>query len=81
MNQLRAHEKDITNPKVVEKVSRSRPTEFYMVVVPIEESKDFTQFYMHKLIGSLLSHERRMKMNEDSLENSFKIESFISRGL
>jgi len=39
VNQLRTHGKDIQEKKVVEKVLRSLPDKFNMIVVSIEESK------------------------------------------
>ena len=73
VNQMRTHGEKISDQKVVEKALRSLPSQFDVVVVAIEESKDLTQLSIDKLMGSLLSHESRMSRNSNfSLDNSFK---------
>jgi hypothetical protein len=51
-----------------------------MVFISIQESKDLSKLTIEKLMGSLLSHESRINMEEESLEHSFNTEAFISNG-
>jgi chromosome condensin MukBEF MukE localization factor len=44
VHQIRSQGEDIPDQKIVEKVLRSLPEKFNMVVVAIEESKDLTTF-------------------------------------
>jgi hypothetical protein len=72
MNQLRINGKnDLTDQRVVEKVLRSLPKKFEMVVIALLESKDLTKFSIEELIGSLLSHEARMNLDLGTLEHAF----------
>lgn len=64
----------------MEKVLRSLPKKFNMVVVTIEESKDMTTFTVDQLMGSLLSHEARLQRENTSLESAFQAQATISRG-
>ena len=52
VNQMRTHGEQIFDQKVVEKVSRSLPSKFDVVVVSIEESKYLTQLSIDELMGS-----------------------------
>jgi hypothetical protein len=80
VNQLRMNGEEIPDQRVVEKVLRTLPKKFDAVVIAIEESKDLTQLSVDELLGSLLSHESRMNMYDDSLENAFRSQVSISRG-
>jgi hypothetical protein len=80
VNQLRIHGEKIEDQKIVEKVLRSLPKKFEMVVISIEESKDLSKLTVKELMGSLLSHESRINMEEESLEHAFKTQAFIGRG-
>lgn len=51
-----------------------------MVVTTILESKDLTTFSVEQLIGSLLSHEIRLNLTEDSMEQAFKAQLSLGRG-
>ena len=57
VNQLCTNDETIVDHKVVEKVLRSLPKKYEMVVAAILESKDLSNFSVDALIGSLLSHE------------------------
>jgi hypothetical protein len=72
INQLRINgEKELTDQRVVEKVLRSLPKKFEMVVTALLESKDLTNFSIEELTGSLLSHEARMTLDLGTLEHAF----------
>jgi hypothetical protein len=72
----------IPNERVVEKVLRTFPKKFDAMVIAIEESKDLTQLSVDELWGSLLSHESRMNIYDNSLENAFRsqVSILIGRG-
>lgn len=71
VNQLHTHGENIQEKKVVEKVIRSLPNKFNMVVVTIEESKDLSQLTVEEVMGSFLTHESRFSRNDESLDNPF----------
>jgi uncharacterized protein YcgL (UPF0745 family) len=58
--------------KVPEKVLRTFLKKFDVMVVAIEDSKDLTQLSIDELLRSFISHESRINMNDDSLENALK---------
>jgi hypothetical protein len=60
VNQIRSYGEDLTYRKIVEKILRSLHAKFDAIVVPIEESKYLTQFYVNELMGSLQYHGKRM---------------------
>lgn len=64
---------------MVEKVFRTLPKKFDIVVITIEESKDLTQLSIDELLGSLLSHESRMNKYDDFLEKTLRSQVFLSR--
>jgi hypothetical protein len=80
VNQLHTNGEDIQEKKVVQKVLRSLPDKFNMVLVSIEESKDLSQLTIEELMGSLLTHKSRSSRNTESLENAFQSQASISRG-
>lgn len=65
VNKLCSYGEDISDQKVVEKVLKSLPEKFGMVIVAIE-AKDITKIYVEELMGSLLTHETSMR--QDSRE-------------
>jgi hypothetical protein len=80
MNRLRINgEKELTDQRVVEKVLRSLPKKFEMVVTALLESKDLTKFSIEELTGSLLSHEARMTLDLGTLEHAFQTKVSIDK--
>ena len=66
---------------MVEKVLKTLPKKFEAIVASIEECKGLSQLSIEGLLESLLSHESRINMNNDSdLQNAFKYEVSISIG-
>jgi hypothetical protein len=56
VNQIRLIGETITDQRIVEKILRSLPKKFEMVVTTILESKDLSRFSTDELIGSLVTH-------------------------
>lgn len=80
VNQLRAHGEEVTDQKVVEKILRSLPSIYDMLVTAIEESKDLSIFSIEELTGSILNYESRLNARNESLENAFQSQLNINRG-
>ncbi|XP_077234703.1 uncharacterized protein LOC143876907 [Tasmannia lanceolata] len=73
VNQLRVNGEDIQDQRIVEKILRSLTRKFEYIVVAIEESKDLASLSIKSLLGSLQSHELRMKQFDSSpLEQAFQ---------
>ena len=51
-----------------------------MIVTAILESKDFKSFSVEELTASLLAHETRLNLTEDSMEQAFKAHLSFDRG-
>ena len=66
---------------MTEKLLRCFPKKFETVVVPIEEFKNISQMHIDELTHSLIAHESRMNMCDDTpLENVFKSQLNVTRG-
>ncbi|CAL8084841.1 unnamed protein product [Prunus armeniaca] len=73
VNQIRSYGDTIPDKKIVEKTLRNLLPKFDHVVAAMEESKDLTALSLHKLIGSLKAHEKRINRSIDqSLEQAFQ---------
>jgi hypothetical protein len=72
VNQIRLTSEAIPDQRIVEKVLRSLPKKFEMVVTSILESKDLSNFSVDELMGSLLSHETRLNLEDESMAHAFK---------
>jgi len=74
-NQLRLNGEDLDGRKMVEKILRSLTRKFEYIVVAIEESKDLSFLSLESLIGTLQSHELRIKQFDSaSYEQAFQIQ-------
>lgn len=80
MNQLKTHGQMIKNKKFVEKGLKSLPKKFEMVFIVIDNSKNLFKLTIEKFMGSLLSHESRIKKEEETLEHAFKAQESFGRG-
>jgi hypothetical protein len=80
VNQIRLTGESIPDQRIVEKFLRSLPTKFEMVVTTILESKDLSRFSIDELIGSLVTHETRLHLTDESIVNAFKTQFSFSRG-
>ena len=81
VNQLWQYGEDLPDQRVIEKLLRCLPKKFEAVVVLIKEFKNLSQMHIDELTGSLISHESRMNMYDDTqLENDFKSQLNVTRG-
>jgi hypothetical protein len=80
VNQIRLTGETITDQRIVEKILISLPKKFEMVVTTILESKDLSSFSTDELIGSLVTHETRLHLTDESISNAFKTQFSFSRG-
>jgi hypothetical protein len=80
VNQIRLIGESITDQRIVEKVLKSLPKKFETVVTKILESKDMSLFSTDELTGSLVTHETRLHLIDESISNAFKIQFSFSRG-
>jgi hypothetical protein len=71
---------DIPDQRIFEKVLIILPNKFNMVVTTIVESKDLSNFSTDELMGSLLTHETRLHLEDDSIKNAFKTQFSFNRG-
>jgi hypothetical protein len=80
LNQIRLTGEAILDQCIVEKVLRSLTNKFKMVVTTILESKDLSCFSIDELISSLLTHETRLHLIDESIANAFKNQLCLNRG-
>jgi hypothetical protein len=80
VNEIRLTGESIPNQRIVEKVLKSISKKFEMVVTTILESKDLSNFSTDELMGSLLTHETRLHLKDDSIVNAFKTQFSFSIG-
>ncbi|KAK8913818.1 hypothetical protein KSP39_PZI024059 [Platanthera zijinensis] len=80
-NKMLVNGEAVENKKVIEKILRSLPRKFENVVVTIEESKDLSTLTLESLMGSLQSHELRMKQYETiPVEQAFQTQLSMKGG-
>jgi hypothetical protein len=72
VNQIRLTSEAIPDQQIVEKVLISLLKKFEMVVTTILGSKDLSNFSTDELMGSLLTHETRLHLLDESITNAFK---------
>jgi hypothetical protein len=80
MNQIRLIGETITDQRIVEKILRSLPRKFEMVLTAILESKDLSRFSTNELIGSLVTHETRLHLTDETISNAFQTQFSFRRG-
>ena len=81
VTQIRSHGETLEERRIVEKLLRSLPSRFDVIVTTIEETKDLTNFSVDELHASLMTHEKRLGRNENSsLEHAFKTQMSFGRG-
>ncbi|XP_073040319.1 uncharacterized protein [Primulina eburnea] len=78
VNQMRSYGEEIKDQIVVAKVLRSLNSKFDYKVAAIEESKDLITYSFDELMGSLQSHEVRLKKYEPDEENAFHVKGEMS---
>lgn len=67
VNSLISNGKDILDVEVIKNILRSFPSKIEYIVCFIEESNDLSTMVIEELVGSLQSHEHRMKQRESSI--------------
>ena len=73
VTQMRSHGETIEKRRIVEKILRSLPSRFDVIVATIEETKDLSMFTVDELHASLMGHEQRLiRTTKSSLEHAFK---------
>jgi hypothetical protein len=80
INQIRLTSEAIPDKLIFEKVLISLPNKFEMAVKTILESKDLSNFSIDELMGSLLTHETRLHLTNESIVSAFKTQFSFSRG-
>ncbi|XP_073025197.1 uncharacterized protein [Primulina eburnea] len=78
VNQMRSYGEEIKDQIVVAKVLRSWNSKFDYKVAVIEESTDLTTYSFDELMGSLQSHEVRLKKYEPDEEKAFHVKGEMS---
>jgi len=81
VTQIRTHGEVLEERRIVEKLLRSLPSKFHVIVTTIEETKDLSNFSVDELHASLITHEQRLSRNENSsLEQALKTHMSFGRG-
>ena len=81
VTQMISHGETVEERKVVEKILRSLPLRFNVIVTTIEETNDLSRFTVDKLHASLKTHEERLnRTTNSSLEHAFKTQMSFGRG-
>ena len=57
VTQIRSHGETLEERRIVEKLLRSLPSRFDIIVTTIEETKDLSKFTVDELHASLMTHE------------------------
>ena len=80
VTQMISHGEIVEERRIVEKVLRSLPSKFYVIVTTIEETKDLSKFTIDELHASLMTHEQRLgRTGNSSLEHAFKTQISFGR--
>ena len=66
VNNLKGLGKAYGNKELVKKILNSLPKSWEAKITAIKESKDPNTFPMDELVGSLLTHEMKLKQGEDA---------------
>lgn len=80
-NQLKINGEEPKDQRIVEKILRTMTKNFEHVVVAIEESKNLSELSLESLLGSLQSHELRIKQfASSSSEQAFQMQETSREG-
>ncbi|KAL8132344.1 hypothetical protein AgCh_008002 [Apium graveolens] len=76
-NQLMVNGEELKDQRIIEKILRSMSKKYEHIVVAIDESKNLSELPLESLLGSLQSHELRIKQFESSpSEQAFQMQEF-----
>ena len=84
VNQMRIKGETIRDTRIIENILRSLTRKFEYIVVAIEESKDLSTMSLEGLLGTLQSHELRLRqfdVSSSSSDQAFQIQSKKSKYL
>lgn len=79
-DQMRINGEEIEDKRIVEKILRSLTRKFEYVVVAIEESKDLALLSLESMLGTLKSHELRMRNFDDAPSERAFLSSTKAKG-
>jgi len=71
VNKMATLGETVSNEVLIKKVLRYLTPRWNNVAIILEESKDFTQLMFYQLVGSLMSHEERLKETFEVVEKAF----------
>ena len=81
VNQIRSHGETLEERRILEKILRSLPSRFDVIVTTIEETKDLSNYTVDELHASLMTHEKILGRTTNSfLEHAFKTQMSFGRG-
>ena len=81
VTQIRSHGETLEERRIVEKLLRSLPSSFHVIVTTIEETKDLSKFTVDELHASRMTHEQRLgRIEKLYLEHAFKTQISFGRG-
>ena len=69
----------VSNEVLIKKVLRSLTQRWNHVAIIMEESKDLTKLQFDELVGSLMSHEERLKETFEAVEKAFSSKLQITK--
>ena len=69
----------VSNEVLIKKVLRSLTHRWNHVAIIMEESKDLTKLQFDELVGSLMSHEERLKESFEAVEKAFSSKLQITK--
>ena len=70
---MKSYGETITEQRICEKILASLPPKFDTIVIIVEEFKDLSTLSIHKLMGSLKTHEQKLfRHKASSLESIFQ---------
>lgn len=79
VNKMATLGETVSNEVLIKKVLRYLTHRWHHVSIIMEESKDLTKLQFDQLVGSLMSHEERMKDTSEGVEKGFSSKLQITK--
>ena len=79
VNKIATLGETISNEVLIKKVLRSLTHRWNHVAIIMEESEDLTKLQFDQLVGSLMSHEERLKDTFEGVEKAFSSKLQITK--